>query len=111
MVYVALTSSIGRCRTGPIAAGLEGFDGGGVLVTGGLEVGGGVVIGLVDGSLSLLLLLLVFCWLVSPLSAAAMLSAGVSPPWEQQFPMVEGREVKQKWVKERERKRENELEI
>lgn len=70
-----------------MGAGFEGLDdGGGEADGGGFDVGGGVV---VVGSL---LSWFVFCGLVSPLSAVAVASAAL--PWEQQFPMVEGREEK-----------------
>lgn len=73
-----------------MGAGFEGLDdGGGEADGGGFDVGGGVV---VVGSL---LSWFVFCGLVSPLSAlSAVAVASAALPWEQQFPMVEGREEK-----------------
>lgn len=79
IVYVALTSSIGRPRTGPIAAGFEGFEVGGVTVGGGFDVVVGAVVGFVELSLLSFAWLLLPCWLASPLSlAAAESSAGPS---------------------------------
>jgi len=67
-----------------MAAGFEDLEGGGVTVGGGAAAGGVVVVvvGFVAETSSLLLLLLfecmLVCWLVSPLSSAAALSAGPS---------------------------------
>lgn len=73
-----------------MAPGFEDFEGGDVTVGGGVDVGGVVVV--VAGlSTALLLLLLserMLCWLVSPLSSAAPMSAGPSAALpEQQLPM------------------------
>lgn len=101
MLYVALTSSIGRPRTGPTGAALAGFEEGGVGKGegDGLDVvGGGVVGSVVVAGLSPPAWLLLLFWLVSPLSAPAGIASGASPAlaWEQQLPMVEGREEEQK---------------